>query len=166
MPYLKPAILRNMLESKRDTKEEQVKKIREAFDLFDEDGTRTISVKDLQISMRPLGFKPDPEEINKLKFELDKEGTGKIHFNDFFTLMTKKMAERNAEEEIQKAFNFFDDDNTGKISLKNLKRVASQLGENVSEEELQEMIDHADLDGDGEVDPQEFLSVIKKARKF
>lgn len=52
-------------------------------------------------------------------------------------MMTAKMGERDSREEIMKAFKLFDDDNTGFITLKNLKRVAKELGENLTDEELQ-----------------------------
>ena len=76
----------------------------------------------------------------------------------------------------------FDDDNTGKISFKNLKRVAKELGENLTDEELQvnreiaycliveylfqEMIDEADRDGDGEINEQDFLRIMKKTSLY
>ena len=70
------------------------------------------------------------------------------------------------KEEILKAFRLFDDDETGKISFKNLKRVAKELGENLTDEELQEMIDEADRDGDGEVNEDEFLRIMKKTNLY
>jgi centrin-1 len=59
-------------------------------------------------------------------------------------------------------FSLFDDDNTGHITFRNLKRVATELGENLTDEELQEMIDEADRDGDGMINDEEFYRVMKK----
>ena len=72
------------------------------------------------------------------------------------------MSNRDPRDESLKSFRLFDDDETGTISLKNLRRVAKELGENMTEEELQDMIDQADRDGDGEINPDEFYRIMKK----
>uniref|UniRef100_A0A3Q3VXX3 EF-hand domain-containing protein n=1 Tax=Mola mola TaxID=94237 RepID=A0A3Q3VXX3_MOLML len=150
------------LSPKIDLTEEQKQEIKEAFDLFDTDGTGTIDVKELKVAMRALGFEPKKEEIKKMIADIDKEGSGTIDFTDFLNMMTEK----DSKEEVMKAFRLFDDDCTGKISFKNLKRVAKELGENLTDEELQEMIDEADRDGDGEVNEQEFLRIMKKTNLY
>jgi Ca2+-binding EF-hand superfamily protein len=65
-------------------------------------------------------------------------------------------------DEFLKVFQLFDDDDTGKISFKNLKRVAKELGEDISDDHLREMIEEADLNGDGEVDESEFINLLKR----
>lgn len=146
--------------------EEQKQEIREAFDLFDTDGSGTIDAKELKVAMRALGFEPNKDEIKKMIADIDKDGNGTIDFEEFLAMMTAKMGERDSREEIMKAFRLFDDDETGKISFKNLKRVAKELGENMTDEELQEMIDEADRDGDGEVNEEEFFRIMKKTSLF
>merc|ERR1712028_43649 len=83
------------------------------------------------------------DEIRKMIADIDKDGDGTIDFDEFIMMMTAKMSEKDSREEICKAFRLFDDDTTGKISFKNLKRVAKELGENMTDEELQEMVDEA-----------------------
>merc|ERR1712216_947294 len=92
---------------------------------------------ELKVAMRALGFEPKKEEIKKMIADIDKDGSGTIDFDEFLQMMTAKMSEKDSREEILKAFRLFDDDETGKISLKNLKRVAKELGENMTDEELQ-----------------------------
>ncbi|XP_039344000.1 caltractin-like isoform X4 [Mauremys reevesii] len=117
--------------------EEQKQQLREAFDLLDTDGTGTVDVKDLKVSIRALGYEPKKEEMKKIISEVDKEGSGKINFDSFLYAMTQKMSEPESREDILKAFKLFDDNGTGKISFQNLKRVAGEIGENLTDEELQ-----------------------------
>lgn len=142
---------------------EQKADIKEAFDLFDPDGTGKIAIKELKVAIRALGFEPTKEELKKLIADIDPNGLGKLSYDEFLDIMTVKMSEKDSKEEVLRAFRLFDDDDTGKISFKNLKRVAHELGESLTDEEIQEMIDEADRDGDGEISQEEFLRIMRKA---
>ena len=145
---------------RRELAEEQKQEIKEAFELFDTDKDSAIDYHELKVAMRALGFDVKKADVLKILRDYDKEATGKIHFEDFQEVMSDWMLDRDPQEEIFKAFKLFDDDQSGKISLRNLRRVARELGENMSDEELRAMIDEFDKDGDGEISEAEFLSIM------
>ena len=118
------------------------------------------------VAMRALGFEPKKEEIQNMILDVDDDGGGTIEYEEFLQMMTHKILYRDPKDEIMKAFRLFDDDETGKISFKNLKRVAKELGERMTDEELQEMIDEADRDGDGEVNEEEFMRIMTYKHSF
>merc|ERR1712130_828676 len=142
--------------------EEQLDEIREAFSLFDADASGMIDIRELKAAMRALGFEVKNEELKKMVDDIDNDGNGTIEFAEFLEMMTGKMGEKDSREDIEKVFKLFDDDNTNKISFRNLARVAEELGENIDDEELQDMINQADRDGDGEINIDEFYRIIRR----
>ena len=72
--------------------------------------------------------------------DLDTDGSGVIEFEEFLQLMTARMSGKDTKDDIEKIFRLFDDERTGALSIKNLKRVANELGETMNDDELMEMI--------------------------
>merc|ERR1712100_714180 len=139
----------------KNLSDEQKQELREAFDLFDTDGSGAVDFTELHTAMKALGFEPKKEEMAK-------DGDATVDFEEFCIMMAEKMNQKDGKDEMLKGFALFDDDNTGKISFKNFQRVAKELGENLSDKELEEIIAEADTDGDGEISEAEFLNVMIK----
>lgn len=55
-----------------------------------------------------------------------------------------------------KVFRLFDEDNTGFITFRNLRKICQELGEALTDDEIQEMITEADVDDDGQISFNEF----------
>ena len=64
----------------KELTEEQKQEIKEAFDLFDTDGSGSIDSKELKVAMRALGFEPKKEEIQKMISDVDDDGSGTIEY--------------------------------------------------------------------------------------
>eukprot|EP00747_Dinoflagellata_sp_TGD_P163227 gnl/TRDRNA2_/TRDRNA2_181680_c0_seq1.p1 gnl/TRDRNA2_/TRDRNA2_181680_c0~~gnl/TRDRNA2_/TRDRNA2_181680_c0_seq1.p1 ORF type:complete len:215 (-),score=64.42 gnl/TRDRNA2_/TRDRNA2_181680_c0_seq1:179-823(-) len=142
--------------------EEQIEELREAFNLFDTEHAGTIDARELKAALRALGFEVKKEDVRRMLADIGKDPTSPIDFNDFCEMMRGRMPDKNSRAEIDKVFALFDEDETGKISFRNLKRIAQELGESLTDEELQEMIEEADRDGDGLINPDEFYRVMRK----
>ena len=144
--------------SRPELSDEQKQEIKEAFELFDTDKDGCVDYHELKVAMRALGFDMKKAEVLKILRDHDKTGHGLMDFEDFakisefglsefaafscsltYTLVytvSERILARDPMEEIRRAFQLFDDDNTGKISLRNLRRVAKEIGDRLEDDEL------------------------------
>jgi centrin-1 len=150
----------------RALNEEQTREIKEAFDLFDIDGSGRIDPHELEIALDTLGYDSAREEIHSIIRQIRALPRAPIDFLQFLKLVNRTLQNRDPVDEIGKAFMRFDDDSTGRISFRNLKRVSLELGEQLTEDELREMIKAADTDFDGEIGQQEFVELMENAQIF
>ena len=142
--------------------EDEVEEIREAFNLFDTDGSGTIDPKELKAAMESLGFESKNPTIYQMIAELDSvENSSGINFESFLDAITARLGNKETKEGIFRIFELFDDDKSGTINLQNLRRVAKELGETMGTEELKEMLERAASNGD-EISFEDFYFIMTK----
>uniref|UniRef100_J3N5U2 Calmodulin-like protein 1 n=1 Tax=Oryza brachyantha TaxID=4533 RepID=J3N5U2_ORYBR len=139
---------------------EQIAEFREAFSLFDKDGDGTITSKELGTVMGSLGQQPTEAELQEMVAEVDADGSGSIDFDEFLSLLARKLRDTEAEDDIRDAFRVFDKDQNGFITADELRHVMTNLGDRISDDELAEMLHEADGDGDGQIDYNEFVKLM------
>jgi centrin-1 len=146
--------------------EEQKQEIKEAFELYDQEGTGVIDARELKIAMRALGFEQRKDEVRRILGDIDRFEDGAIKYDEFLEILTQKNVDKEPVEEIKRAFRLMCDEGSDKITLKSLKKLIKDLGENMTDDEIAEMIEEADKDQDGEVGEEDFLRIMKKTNLF
>lgn len=154
----------NMVENQASSKltEEQIEDFRKAFLLFDKDGNGRITADELSEVMSSLGQSPTKKEVEAMIQKADQDGDGSIDFLEFLEVMANKMGEHTFEDDLRDAFQLFDTDCNGYISKRELTFVLTSLGEQITDAAVENMIKEVDLDGDGRVNYEEFLRIMKK----
>lgn len=140
--------------------EDQVNEFREAFSLFDKDGNGSISEKELKLAMKSIGQNASDIEIQEMVLEADLDGDGEIDFNEFLSLMARKMKDTDEEEELLQAFGIFDRNEDGYITADDLRQLMNFWGEKITDKEAEEMLNRADEDEDGKLNYEEFRKIF------
>ena len=128
-----------------------------------QDGSGTISTKELLGVMRSIGQNPTEDEILNHIVEYDINGDGTIDFDEFCEMMLKQSKDIDQTVEIREAFKIFDRDGNGYIDAKELKDVVPRMGECLTAEEADEFLQEADTNNDGKLDYNEFLTMLMRA---
>ena len=151
--------------STRPPQPEQLDEITEAFKLFDTEKAGTIDYHELKVAMRALGCDVHKAEVKALIADYSRDGSERVDFEAFQALMTEKYAARDPEAEMRKAFALFDEDGSGRITARNLRRVARELGESIPDDELQAMVEEFSTGEDGAVSEADFLAIMRSAQQ-
>ncbi|XP_066297460.1 troponin C-like [Branchiostoma lanceolatum] len=140
-----------------------VEEFQMAFDMFDQKSEGEISVQNLGTILKQIGLNPSRKELEEIMAEADEDGSGTMDFDEFLELMAKQMHQEEGElneDEVRAAFNVFDKNNDGFISMSEWKAMAEACDENLSEAELNELMEEGDVNRDGRLDYDEFKEYL------
>ena len=149
---------------KLDIPEDKIAEYKEAFDMFDKDGSGTIDVGEIVKIMKNFGYPIKKSEAQRMISEIDDNGDGELDFEEFVTLMEKQTnyVDQTEEELVLTAFKSFDKDHDGKITNHEFKYLLTQMGDKFTDEELNLLFQESDLDINGTLDYQDFINFWKK----
>lgn len=142
--------------------------LNQVFCRFDGNNDGKISALELRSYFASIGEYISIEEAQGVIDDTDSDGDNLIDFQDFKRLMTTRKGEDEGDqiiseedEDIKAAFEMFEmEKGCGRITPKSLQRMLSRLGEPKSYDECVTMIQVFDMDGDGELDFNEFNQMM------
>ncbi|KAK3426373.1 hypothetical protein EUGRSUZ_F02840 [Eucalyptus grandis] len=130
-----------------------VDQVRQVFAQYDKNGDGKISCDELR------------EEAQAAMAEIDKDGDGFIDLDEFAELILGggDGGPECGAKELRDAFDLYDLDGNGVISVSELHAVMKKLGQKCSLRDCRKMISSVDRDGDGNVNFEEFKKMMTAA---
>jgi calmodulin len=111
--------------------------------------------------LRTLGQNPTEDELAEMVFEAGCKWEGFLARENFVDAGIWALTRQaNRIDDVKAAFRIFDHNNDGSISMEELRDAMVRYGQSFTEEECEEMFSTADRNGDGNIDFDEFLSMM------
>ncbi|XXG82296.1 hypothetical protein AAC387_Pa10g0277 [Persea americana] len=140
--------------------EEEIMGLREMFKSMDTDNSGTITFEELKAGLPKLGTRLSESEVRQLMEAADVDGNGTIDYIEFITA-TMHMNRMEKEEHLYTAFEYFDKDKSGYITMEELEQALKKY--NMGDEKtIKEIIAEVDTDHDGRINYDEFAAMMRK----
>ena len=129
----------------------QKEEYKKYFDQFDQGQKNYLTNDEMNNLLEYLGLSTYRELFNN--FDM-------ITYNNYLSILQKKIERQKLEEEIIKAFEFFDKDKKGYFEIDFFKSLMLSLKEKLTIEEVNEMIKEADPCSLGYIKYKEFIKFV------
>ena len=129
---------------------------------MDKDGGGTINKEELAELMDTLGIDASPEEIDMMIDEIDEDGNGDIDFEEFVSVMSRKVNASYTADQVKNAFKVFEGScPKGYVKAENLVKSLSTYGtERLTEEQAQDLVSQLDVDSHGNIHYVEYVNMM------
>ena len=144
------------------TSKEDCEFLREVFIIFDESGSGKLTKEQLIKGLNiVLSLEEAEKEVNRLMSIIDVDGNGFIEYEEFLRAGLNK-EKIITKENLETSFKLYDINKRGKVNAQELGKVLGQGNDNKGDEVWQELIDEADIDKDGEINFNDFKTIMEK----
>lgn len=135
-----------------------VAEMKDVFSLFDFQNDGTIATEDLGTVLRGLGKNLTEEEVGDFINENDHNGSGKLDFPCFYSIVAENqpMREASTVEEVDKFFEPFDIYGNGHIMVEDFVKLLREMGEPLTEDDVHHLLRETEIDGDNRIDFRAF----------
>ncbi|XP_030461379.1 calcium-dependent protein kinase 26 [Syzygium oleosum] len=156
MNKLKKMALRVIAES---LSEEEIAGLKEMFKAMDTDNSGAITFDELKAGLRRYGSTMKDTEIRDLMDAADVDNSGTIDYGEFIAA-TIHLNKFEREEHLIAAFQYFDKDGSGYITVDELQQACAE--HNMTDVFIEDIIREVDQDNDGRIDYGEFVAMMQK----
>ncbi len=137
-------------------RDDEISALREAFMTLDKNQDGTLTIDEIKSGVSKLNLSINVDEIFS---SIDTDGSGVINYTEFLASSIDQKIYLK-EEKLYEAFKTFDKDGSGKISTQEIKNII-----NVNDHaNIDNLIKSFDTNGDGEIDYNEFISMMSKTK--
>jgi len=140
----------------------QIKALRDTFMALDGNGDGLLTVNEMKEGLAKSGLKEIPPDLQQIMEEVDSDGSGVIDYTEFLAATLDRKAYIQ-EDVCWSAFRIFDKNGDGKISKKEIEAVlgAGDVEAAMGAQAVADLLKEVDKDGDGEIDFEEFMGMMK-----
>lgn len=143
-------------------KDDEIKSLKDIFNTLDKNKDGTLTLEEIRegiyrINLAVSKLSDKSLDIEEMFKSIDTDKSGVINYTEFIASTIDQNIYLK-EEKLYEAFKTFDKDGSGKISTDELKQILKVQNDDV--EMIEEMIKSFDINNDGEIDYNEFITMM------